>query len=111
MGYRHYPHVTTSQHCGNLQPFGEFLSYSSKAACTEAGRRARNAPSFWRLPMQHVVFAEPGQLLRSRVARSRDAAIQVACELLSADFDVRPRKSPNRKLVDRSLLLRRQAMS
>ena len=61
--------------------------------------------------MWHVVFAEPGQLPQSRAARSRDAAIHVACELLAADYDVRPRKSPNRKLVDRSLLLRRQAMS
>jgi hypothetical protein len=75
------------------------------------GRLDVTAPGdmLWRLPMWHVVFAEARAT--AAVARSRDAAMQVACALLAADYDVRPRKSPNRKLVDRSLLLRRQAMS
>ena len=37
--------------------------------------------------MWHVVFAESGRLPRSRAARSRDSAIQTACELLHQSFD------------------------
>jgi hypothetical protein len=38
--------------------------------------------------MWHVVFAEHGVLPQSRAARSRDSAINVACELLSQSYDV-----------------------
>jgi hypothetical protein len=38
--------------------------------------------------MWHVVFSEHGRLPQSRAARSRDHAIQVACELLSQSLDV-----------------------
>lgn len=39
--------------------------------------------------MWHVVFAEPGQLPKSCAARSREAAIHSACELLACGIDVR----------------------
>ena len=52
--------------------------------------------------MWHVVFAEPGQLPRSRAARSRDAAIHVACELLAAGCDVRRILEPNGATIERA---------
>ena len=39
--------------------------------------------------MWQVVFAEQHELPQSRAARSRDSAIQVACELLEQSYDVR----------------------
>ena len=54
--------------------------------------------------MWHVVFAEPGQLARSRAARSRDAAIHVACELLAQDCDVRRIIQPNGTFIERAEL-------
>jgi hypothetical protein len=54
--------------------------------------------------MWHVVFAEPGQLPRSRAARSRDAAIHVACELLAAGCDVRRVIEPSGSFIERSEL-------
>jgi hypothetical protein len=51
--------------------------------------------------MWHVVFAEPGRLPQSRAARSRDIAIQVACELLSQSMDVRRILEPNGRSIER----------
>jgi hypothetical protein len=39
--------------------------------------------------MWHVVFAEQGGLPKSRAVKSREAAIQAACELLAKSSDVR----------------------
>ena len=54
--------------------------------------------------MWHVVFAEPGQLPRSRAARSRDAAIHVACELLAGGCDVRRIVEPYGRSIERTEL-------
>jgi hypothetical protein len=54
--------------------------------------------------MWHVVFAEPGQLPRSRAARSRDAAIFAACELLADGNDVRRIVEPSGAFIDRAEL-------
>lgn len=51
--------------------------------------------------MWHVVFAEHGRLPQSRAARSRDHAIQVACELLSQSLDVRRILEPNGRSIER----------
>src|SRR3954462_12046011 len=52
----------------------------------------------------HVVFAEAGQLPRSYAARSRDTAIQTACELLAEDCDVRRILDPNGGSIERAEL-------
>ena len=54
--------------------------------------------------MWHVVFAEPGQLPRSRAARSRDAAITIACELLAQSIDVRRVIEPGGSFIERAEL-------
>lgn len=54
--------------------------------------------------MWHVVFAEPGRLPQSRAARSRDAAIHVACELLAESVDVRRILEPNGLSIERAEL-------
>lgn len=54
--------------------------------------------------MWHVVFAEPGRLPQSRAARSRDAAIRVACELLAQSYDVRRVVEPNGTSIERAEL-------
>ena len=54
--------------------------------------------------MWHVVFAERGGLAQSRAARSRDSAIQVACELLNQSCDVRRIIAPNGSFIERSEL-------
>ena len=54
--------------------------------------------------MWHVVYAEPGRLPQSRAARSRDAAIQVACEFLSQSYDVRRIIEPNGAFIERAEL-------
>ena len=54
--------------------------------------------------MWHVVFAEPGRLPQSRAARSRDAAIHVACELLAQSYDVRRFLEPNSTSIERAEL-------
>ena len=51
--------------------------------------------------MWHVVFAELGRLPRSRAARSRDSAIQTACELLHQSFDVRRVIEPSGAFIER----------
>ena len=51
--------------------------------------------------MRHVVFVEPGRLPQSRVARSRDAVIHVACELLAQSYDVRRVLEPNGMSIER----------
>jgi hypothetical protein len=51
--------------------------------------------------MWHVVFAEPGQLPRSRAARSREAAIQSACELMAQGCDVRRVLEPHGHTIER----------
>jgi hypothetical protein len=56
-------------------------------------------PTMW-----HVVFAEHGRLPQSRAARSRDHAIQVACELLSQSLDVRRILEPNGRSIERAEL-------
>jgi len=55
-----------------------------------------NGPMMW-----HVVFAESGGLPRSRAARSRDSAIQTACELLDQSFDVRRVIEPSGAFIER----------
>ena len=54
--------------------------------------------------MWHVVFVEPGQLPRSRAARSRDAAIQSACELMAQGSDVRRILEPHGRTIERAEL-------
>ena len=54
--------------------------------------------------MWHVVFAEPGQLPRSRAARSRDAAITIACGLLAQSIDVRRIIEPGGSFIERAEL-------
>ena len=51
--------------------------------------------------MWHVVFAELGRFPQSRAAKSRDHAIQVACELLSQAHDVRRILEPNGRSIER----------
>jgi len=51
--------------------------------------------------MWHVVFAECDGRVLSRAARSRDSAIQVACELLSQAYDVRRILEPNGISIER----------
>jgi hypothetical protein len=51
--------------------------------------------------MWHVVFAESGRLPKSRAARSRDSAIQTACELLDQSFDVRRVIEPSGAFIER----------
>jgi hypothetical protein len=50
------------------------------------------------------VFAEPGQLPQSRAARSRDAAIHVASDLLAAGYDVRRVIEPSGSFIERAEL-------
>jgi hypothetical protein len=52
----------------------------------------------------HVVFAEPDRLPRSRAARSRDAAIHAACELLAEGNDVRRIVEPSGVFIERAEL-------
>lgn len=52
--------------------------------------------------MWHVVYAEPGQLPRSRAARSRDDAIHSACELLATGCDVRRILEPTGRSIERT---------
>jgi hypothetical protein len=54
--------------------------------------------------MWHVVFAELGGLPQSRAARSRDAAIDIACELLHQSYDVRRIIGPHGSFIDRAEL-------
>ena len=54
--------------------------------------------------MWHVVFGEPGGLPQSRAVRSREAAIQVACELLDKYCDVRRVIEPSGRFIDRAEL-------
>ena len=54
--------------------------------------------------MWHVVFAETGRLPQSRAARSRDAAIHIACELLAQSYDVRRVLEPNGTSIERTEL-------
>ena len=54
--------------------------------------------------MWHVIYAEPGQLPRSRAARSRDAAIHTACELLAEGCDVRRVLEPHGNSIERTEL-------
>ena len=54
--------------------------------------------------MWHVIFAESGRLPQSRAARSRDAAIKAACELLAHSYDVRRILEPNGRSIERAEL-------
>jgi hypothetical protein len=54
--------------------------------------------------MWHVVFSGPGWLPQSRAARSRDAAIHLACELLAQAYDVRRILEPNGTSIERAEL-------
>jgi hypothetical protein len=54
--------------------------------------------------MWHVVFAEPGRLPQSRAARSRDAVIHVARELLAESYDVHRILDPNGMSIERAEL-------
>jgi hypothetical protein len=54
--------------------------------------------------MWHVVYAESEGFPKSRAARSRDAAIQAACELLNLSFDVWRVIAPNGLVIERSEL-------
>jgi hypothetical protein len=54
--------------------------------------------------MWHVVFAERGGLPQSRAARSRDSAVQIACDLLSQSCDVRRVIEPNGTFIERGEL-------
>ena len=52
--------------------------------------------------MWHVVFAEQGGLPKSRAVKSREAAIQAACELLAKSSDVRRIIEPSGTFIDRA---------
>ena len=52
----------------------------------------------------HVVFAEAEELPRSQAARSRDAAIHTACELLARGCDVRRIIEPDGRFIGRAEL-------
>jgi hypothetical protein len=67
-------------------------------AVTEATRRGNSEGA---MMMWHVVFAEPDGLPQSRAARSRDSAIQVACELLDQSYDVRRIIEPHGLSIER----------
>jgi hypothetical protein len=54
--------------------------------------------------MWHIVFAEHGGLPQSRAARSRDSAIQIACELLHQSYDVRRIIEPYGSFIERAEL-------
>lgn len=54
--------------------------------------------------MWHVIFAERGGLPTSRAARSREAAIHAACELLSLACDVLRIIEPNGSFIERAEL-------
>ena len=54
--------------------------------------------------MWHVVYAEPGRLPQSRAAKSRESAIQAACELLAQSCDVRRIIEPNGAFIERQEL-------
>jgi hypothetical protein len=54
--------------------------------------------------MWHVVYAEPGRLPQSRAARSREAAIHSACELLGQSYDVRRVIEPNGAFIEQAEL-------
>ena len=49
----------------------------------------------------HVVFADGDRPVQSRAARSRDSAIQVACELLNRSCDVRRIVEPHGAFIER----------
>ena len=51
--------------------------------------------------MWHVVFAEHGGMAQSRAARSRDHAIQIACELMDQSYDVRRIIEPHGSFIER----------
>ena len=52
----------------------------------------------------HVVFTDGDGPVQSRAARSRNSAIQVACELLSQSCDVRRIIEPHGAFIERSEL-------
>jgi hypothetical protein len=54
--------------------------------------------------MWHIVFAEPGGMPQSRAVRSREEAIQIACELLDKAYDVRRVIEPSGRFIDRAEL-------
>jgi hypothetical protein len=54
--------------------------------------------------MWHVVYAEPGRLPQSRAAKSREAAIQAACELLAKSYEVRRIIEPNGAFIEQAEL-------
>jgi hypothetical protein len=54
--------------------------------------------------MWHIVFAERDGFAQSRAAKSRDAAIQVACELLARSYDVRRIVEPSGSFIGRAEL-------
>ena len=54
--------------------------------------------------MWHVVFAEQGGLPKSRAMKSREAAIQAACELLAKSSDFRRIIEPGGTFIDRAEL-------
>lgn len=55
--------------------------------------------------MWHIVFAEPGGMPQSRAVRSREEAIQIACELLDKAYDVRRVIEPSGRFIDRAAAL------
>ena len=54
--------------------------------------------------MWHVIFEERDGHVSSRVARSRDAAVQVACELLQASHPVRRALGPQGQVIEQAEL-------
>lgn len=52
----------------------------------------------------YVIFAEHGGLPQSRATKSREAAIQAACELLAKSCDVRRVIEPSGAFIGRSEL-------
>ena len=54
--------------------------------------------------MWHVIFEERNGQVQSRAARSRDLAVQMACELLHASHPVRRAVGPEGQVMEQAEL-------
>jgi hypothetical protein len=52
----------------------------------------------------HVIYEDRDGRVQSRAARSRDSAIQMACELLQQSIDVRRAIGPDGSTIERTEL-------
>jgi hypothetical protein len=94
------------QRCGTAATFRRVPLFTFKywLAPGQSGTATKQEQCMEQSMMWHVVFAEPGELPRSRAARSRDAAIHAACELLAEGNDVRRIVEPSGAFIERAEL-------